>query len=73
VQFALKVPGVTSIAIHSSNPEQVKVNRELAADSLPEEFWAALRERDLIGFDPLALVQPEEIKPRLINKHNSIR
>ncbi|HTI12609.1 MAG TPA: aldo/keto reductase [Puia sp.] len=73
VQFALTVPGVTSIALHSSNPGQVNTNMELAALRLPEEFWEALRERGLISFDPLAQVQPEEVKPRLINKHNIIR
>jgi D-threo-aldose 1-dehydrogenase len=62
VQFALKVPGVSSIALHSSNPDQVKENMELAARRLPDGFWEALREGGLISFDPLALVQPEGLK-----------
>ena len=55
VQFALSVPGVCSIALQSSEPDRVKENLDMAAMPLPEEFWQALRERDLIDFDPMAV------------------
>lgn len=58
VQFALNVPGVSSIALQSSDPDRVKENLGMAARPLPEEFWQALRERDLINFDPMAVMQP---------------
>lgn len=49
VQFARRVPGVGSIALHSSNPARVKENLEMAERELPEAFWRALRERGLIS------------------------
>jgi D-threo-aldose 1-dehydrogenase len=51
VQFALMVPGVSSIALHSSDAARVKENLELAAVLLPEAFWRALKDRQLIEFD----------------------
>lgn len=51
VQFALRVPGITSIALQTSDPQQVKENLELATQPLPSAFWAALRERHLIEAD----------------------
>jgi len=51
VQFALLVPGVSSIALQSSNPARVKENLGMAGQQLPEEFWRALRERQLIDTD----------------------
>jgi D-threo-aldose 1-dehydrogenase len=62
IQFALSVPGVCSIALQSSNPDRVKENLEMARRSLPEEFWLALRGRDLIDFDPMAMLRPEFIR-----------
>ncbi|HLZ89231.1 MAG TPA: aldo/keto reductase [Puia sp.] len=69
VQFALGVPGVSSIALNSSNPDRVKENLELAVRRLPDEFWEVLRERELISFDPLAAVRPGD----LINKYTIFR
>jgi D-threo-aldose 1-dehydrogenase len=51
IQFALSVPGVSSIALQSSDPDRVKENLEMAALQLPEEFWRALKERRLIEID----------------------
>ena len=48
VQFALRVPGVGSIALQSSNPVRVKENLEMATRELPGEFWVALRQKGLI-------------------------
>lgn len=51
VQFALSVPGVSSIALHCSDAGRVKENLRLAAQPLPPAFWRALRERRLIDLD----------------------
>lgn len=51
VQFALMVPGVSSIALHCSEAGRVKENLDLAARPLPEEFWRALHRRQLIDVD----------------------
>jgi D-threo-aldose 1-dehydrogenase len=51
VQFALRAPGVSSIALQSSDPARVKENLQLAATPLPAAFWRTLRERELIDFD----------------------
>jgi len=51
VQFALMVPGVSSIALQSSYPARVNENLELATHLLPEAFWQSLRERELIAVD----------------------
>lgn len=56
VQFALKVPGITSIALQTSDPRRVKENVGLATQLLPAAFWRALRERQLIDVDwPVAM------------------
>ncbi|MDP4149987.1 MAG: aldo/keto reductase [Bacteroidota bacterium] len=62
VQFALNVPGVKSIALQSSDPRRVKENLELASGRLADEFWQALKERKLMGFDPLAMAKWQDIK-----------
>jgi D-threo-aldose 1-dehydrogenase len=51
VQFALKVPGIMSIALQTSDPRRVKENLELATQLLPGAFWRTLRERELIEAD----------------------
>jgi D-threo-aldose 1-dehydrogenase len=51
VQFALNAPGVSSIALQSSDPARVKQNLQFAATPLPEDFWRALSRRELIDFD----------------------
>lgn len=51
VQFALMVPGVSSIALHCSEPGRVRENLDLAARPLPAEFWQALQARQLIDVD----------------------
>jgi D-threo-aldose 1-dehydrogenase len=60
IQFARKVPGVSCIALQSSNPERVKENLELAKTLLPERFWQALRDRELIEFDWSVAVQQSQ-------------
>ncbi|MBS1603002.1 MAG: aldo/keto reductase [Bacteroidetes bacterium] len=62
VQFALNVPGVCSVALQSSDPARVKENLEMAAKALPDEFWQALKDRDLISFDPMDVMRPGYIR-----------
>ena len=51
IQFALEAPGVSSVALQSSDPARVKENLELATTPLPGEFWRALSEHGLIDID----------------------
>jgi D-threo-aldose 1-dehydrogenase len=55
MQFALLVPGVSSIAVNCSDAARVRENLEAAKRPLPEAFWQALRERELIGLEIPAL------------------
>jgi len=48
IYFGLHIPGVTSIALNSSNPGRVKQNLEMAAAEIPAAFWQRLKEEDLI-------------------------
>ena len=48
VAFALQPPGITAIALSSSQPERVATNVHLANTKLPEEFWAAMRAENLL-------------------------
>jgi len=57
IQFALNAPGVSSIALQSSDPARVKQNLELAATPLPEDFWRALGDRGLIDFDVESVIK----------------
>ncbi|HEV2480094.1 MAG TPA: aldo/keto reductase [Puia sp.] len=51
VQFALAAPGVSSIALQSSDPARVKENLGLATTPLPPAFWRTLSEHGLIDVD----------------------
>ncbi len=48
VQFALHLPGVSSVALSTTDPSKVRRNVELTEASLPIEFWHALKNRQLI-------------------------
>ncbi|GAB3659404.1 aldo/keto reductase [Echinicola sediminis] len=48
VQFGLSAPGVTSVALSTTEPEKVKRNVDSTVNTLPEEFWSELRNRDLL-------------------------
>ena len=49
VQFALKAPGVKSIALNTSNPERVKENVGMAHSAIPPNFWLDMLEAELIS------------------------
>ena len=51
VQFALNVPGVSSIALSTTSPKRVKENIEMAHFKMPAQFWETLKARGLINAD----------------------
>jgi D-threo-aldose 1-dehydrogenase len=51
VQFAFKVPGVSSIALNTTSKERVKGNVDLASVAIPEEFWKTMKAKGLIRSD----------------------
>lgn len=51
IQFALRVPGVKSIAVSTSAPDRVKKNFDAANVALPEAFWKAMKEAGLLKVD----------------------
>mgnify|MGYP003859563597 CR=1 FL=1 len=48
VQFGLAAPGVTSVALSTTEPEKVKRNVDATVNKLPKEFWTELRNRGLL-------------------------
>ncbi|HZK62773.1 MAG TPA: aldo/keto reductase [Puia sp.] len=48
VRFALKAPGVKSIALNTSNPQRVRENIAMALAEIPGEFWEAMHHGGLI-------------------------
>lgn len=48
-QFSLKVPGVVSIAISTTDPKRVKENMQLVSAQIPPDFWEAMKEKGFIS------------------------
>lgn len=48
VQFGLAAPGVTSIALSTTNAERVKKNVDMAVTPIPDAFWKDLIKEGLI-------------------------
>ncbi len=48
IYFGLRIPGVKSIALNSSNPNRVRHNIEMANAEIPSSFWGRLKEEGLI-------------------------
>lgn len=48
VQFALRVPGVKSIALNTTSAKRVKENIEMVNLKIPNEFWEAMKAEGLI-------------------------
>jgi D-threo-aldose 1-dehydrogenase len=44
----MTVPGVTSVALNTSNPERVKENVEMVNTQIPDIFWKDMKENGLI-------------------------
>jgi len=51
VQFALKVPGVRSIALNTTNADRVQSNLAMINAKIPAQFWRELRNRNLTEGD----------------------
>jgi len=49
VAFGLNAPGVTSIALSSSNPKRVKENVEMADVLIPAAFWDEMKATGLVN------------------------
>ena len=49
IQFALHVPGVSSVALSTTDPSKVKRNVESVQNKISDEFWEELRNRNLIS------------------------
>jgi len=58
VIFALKAPGVKSVALNTSNPKRVKQNLDMVHAVIPDEFWVQMAEKGLI-----------DNRDMVINKH----
>ncbi|HRB79115.1 MAG TPA: aldo/keto reductase, partial [Niabella sp.] len=48
ISFGLRVPGITSIALNSSNPQRVQKNIEMANTTIPNTFWQRMKSEQLI-------------------------
>ena len=48
VQFSLRLPGVTSVALSTTDPSKVKMNVEFVQTPIPRAFWEELKSRKLI-------------------------
>ena len=48
VAFALKAPGVKSIALSTTNPKRVENNMKMAQTSIPPQFWVEMINKGLI-------------------------
>lgn len=48
IYFGLHIPGVSSIALNSSNPDRVRKNIEMADIEIPQNFWDAMKENGLM-------------------------
>lgn len=46
-QFSLNIPGVTSIALSTTNPKRVKENIDISSAQIPPAFWEAMKARKL--------------------------
>lgn len=53
--FALKVPGVKSVALNTTNPKRIRQNLDMIHTVIPQEFWMRLVERGLVNNDLLFL------------------
>jgi len=51
VQFALKVPGVKSIALNTTRADRVQSNLAMVNTTIPGQFWNALKKRNLTAVD----------------------
>ncbi|MEJ2881423.1 aldo/keto reductase [Pedobacter sp. GR22-6] len=48
-EFGIKFPGISSIALNTSKPENIAKNIDMASVRLPDDFWNALYHQKLIA------------------------
>ncbi len=48
IEFGLSVPGVSAVALNTSNPKRVRENVRASGRHAPDEFWSEMKERKLI-------------------------
>jgi len=49
VYFGLQAPGVSSIALNTTNPDRVEKNIKMAYEDIPDAFWKEMKEKGLIS------------------------
>jgi len=47
--YGFNIPGVKSVSLNTSKPENVKINIEMATKQIPPEFWKAMRQSGLLN------------------------
>ena len=50
-QFGMSVPGIAALALSSTKPARVASNVEMVEQTVPAEFWAAIKEAGLLEAD----------------------
>ena len=56
--FGFNIPGVTSVALSTTQPEKVKTNIAMATKQMPEGFWDAMVSKGLLVTNQLLLLVP---------------
>lgn len=46
--YSFNIPGISSIALSTTNPDKVKPNIEMVTRKIPNTFWDAMREQGLL-------------------------
>ena len=46
--YSFNIPGISSVALSTTNPDKVKSNIEMATRNIPSTFWDAMREQGLM-------------------------
>ena len=46
--YGFNIPGVTSVALNTSKPENVKRNINMVTKQVPKDFWIAMIDQGLI-------------------------
>jgi D-threo-aldose 1-dehydrogenase len=56
LQFGLAAPGVSSVALSTSNPKRIPTNIASVDEQIPQAFWKELLDQDLISAEGYELV-----------------
>lgn len=47
--FSFHIPGISSIALSTTNPKKVKTNIEMTTRTIPQDFWKAMKVEGLLS------------------------